>query len=46
MLLKRALGHADVAATQRYLEIEEDDVMAAIARCDFTRRPRCRRNAA
>lgn len=46
MLLKRALGHADVGATQRYLEIEEDAVMAAIARCDFTRRPRGRPKAA
>lgn len=38
MLLKRALGHADVSATQRYLEVEEDAVMAAISRCDFTSR--------
>ena len=40
MVLKRALGHADVSATQRYLEADEDTVMAAITRCDFTRRPR------
>jgi integrase/recombinase XerC len=40
MVLRRALGHVDVSATQRYLEADEDAVMDAIARCDFTRRPR------
>jgi len=40
MILKRALGHSDVAATQRYLEADEDSVMAAIRGCDWTRRPR------
>lgn len=40
MILKRALGHTHLAATQRYLEADEDSVMAAIGRCDFTRRPR------
>ena len=40
MVLKNALGHADVNSTQRYLEVDEDKVMAAIAHCDFTRIPR------
>lgn len=40
MVLKAALGHSDVAATQRYLEAGEDEVLAAISKCDFTRRPR------
>ena len=40
MVLKRALGHSDVAVTQKYLEVDEDRVASAIARCDFTRRPR------
>ena len=42
MLLKAALGHSQVSATQRYLEPDEDRVMAAIAGCDFTRGPRAR----
>jgi integrase len=42
MLLKAALGHSQVSATQRYLEPEEDRLLAAIARCDFTRGPRAR----
>jgi hypothetical protein len=37
MVLKAALNHNDVSVTQKYLEA---DVMAAIARCDFTRRPK------
>jgi integrase len=40
MVLKRALGHSDVAVTQKYLEVDEDRVASAIARCDFTRKPR------
>lgn len=40
MVLKSALGHSGVGTTQKYLEADEDRVMAAIARCDFTRRPR------
>jgi hypothetical protein len=39
-VLKRALGHSDVAVTQKYLEVDEDRVVSAIARCDFTRKPR------
>ncbi len=38
MILKAALNHSDVAIAQKYLEADEDDVMAAIARCDFTRK--------
>jgi len=40
MVLKSALGHSDVAVTQKYLEVDEDLVAAAIAKVDFTRRPR------
>jgi integrase len=41
MVLKAALGHSDVAVTQKYLEVEEDVVLAAIKGCDFTR---CRKS--
>jgi integrase len=40
VVLKSALGHSDVAVTQKYLEIDEDRVAAVIAKVDFTRRPR------
>jgi integrase len=40
MVLKSALGHSDVSTTQKYLEVEEDVVAAAIAKVDFTRKPR------
>jgi len=40
MVLKCALGHSDVSVSQRYLEVNASAVDAAIARCDFTRRPR------
>ncbi len=40
MILKAALNHSDVSVTQKYLEADEDDVMAAIAKCDFTRMPK------
>lgn len=39
MVLKSALGHRDVATTQRYLEPDEDRVLAAIRAVDFTWRP-------
>ena len=42
MVLKAALGHSDVCVTQKYLEVGEDRVFAAMARCDFTRQPRRR----
>jgi len=38
MILKAALNHSDVSITQKYLEADEDQVMAAIAKCDFTRK--------
>lgn len=38
MILKAALNHSDVSVTQKYLEADEDEVMAAIQGCDFTRR--------
>lgn len=40
MILKAALNHSDVSVTQKYLEADEDDVMAAIQKCDFTRKAR------
>ena len=40
MVLKSALGHSDVSITQQYLEVDEDRIAAAIAKVDFTRRPR------
>ena len=40
MVLKGALNHSDVSVTQKYLDVGEDAVAAAIARCDFTRGPR------
>lgn len=45
MILKSALNHSDVSVTQKYLEADEDDVMAAIAKCDFTRKCPSRRIA-
>lgn len=40
LVLKKALGHSDVQVTQRYLEVSEDEVLAAISKVDFTRGPR------
>lgn len=40
MILKAALNHSDVSITQNYLEADEDEMMAAIQKCDFTRGPR------
>ncbi|HTL67250.1 MAG TPA: tyrosine-type recombinase/integrase [Lacunisphaera sp.] len=40
MILKAALNHSDVAVTQAYLSVEEEDVVRAIRGCDFTRKPR------
>ncbi len=37
MILKSALGHSDISVTQKYLEVDEDAVAAAIRQCDFTR---------
>lgn len=38
MILKKALNHSSVAITQRYLEVVEDDVLAAISKCDRSRK--------
>ena len=46
MVLKAALNHSDVSVTQRYLDVGEDAVAAAVARCDFTRAPRKSRSVA
>ena len=40
MILKAALNNNDVSVTQKYLEAGEDYMMAAIAKCDFTRTPK------
>lgn len=45
MILKAALNHSDVSVTRKYLEADEDDVMAAIQQCDFTRKARVPRAA-
>ena len=45
MILKAALNHSDVSITQKYLEADEDEVMAAIQKCDFTRRSKPPRSA-
>jgi len=37
MVLKTALGHSDISVTQKYLEVGEDAVVAAIRGCDFSR---------
>ena len=43
MVLKAALNHSQLTSTQRYLEVEEDAVVAAIKKCDFTRRTKAER---
>jgi integrase/recombinase XerD len=40
MVLRLALGHRDVSTTQRYLEPDEEVMLAAVRGVDFTRRPR------
>ena len=45
LVLKAALNHSQISSTQRYLEVEEGDVMAAIKKCDFTRRTKTERMA-
>jgi integrase len=39
MMLKAALDRSDVSITQKYPEADEDEVMAAIAKYDFTGGP-------
>jgi integrase len=46
LILKAALCHADISTTQRYLEVDEGAVEAAIRRTDFTRRRRVLKLAA
>jgi integrase len=38
LVVNAALCHTSVSTSERYLETDEGSVMAAIARCDFTRR--------
>jgi integrase len=40
MVLKAALNHSSVMVIPMYLDVGEDAVVAAIARCDFTKGPR------
>ena len=40
MILKSALNHSSVSVTQAYLEPDEDQVLAAMMKCDLTRRTR------
>jgi integrase len=42
LVVSAGLNHSSVAITQRYLEPDEEEVMAAMRRCDFTRGPRKR----
>jgi integrase len=39
-LTRAALGHGNVAVTQRYLEVDDDRLFEAMAAVDFTRRSR------
>ena len=41
-VLQAALHHSSLEVTQRYISVEDDEVEAAIRKCDFTRRPRLR----
>ena len=41
-VLQAALHHSSLEVTQRYISIADDEVEAAIRKCDFTRRPRLR----
>lgn len=45
MILKAALNHSSVSVTQAYLEPSEDEVLAAMIKCDLTRNSRVRRPA-
>jgi integrase len=42
LIVSAGLNHSSVAVTQRYLEPNEDEVIAAMNACDFTRGPRRR----
>jgi integrase/recombinase XerD len=39
-VVQKALAHSSLEVTQRYIDIEEDEVFAAVRKCDFTRKPR------
>ena len=40
LVLRDALGHASASTSEKYLEVNREDVMAAVLQCDWTRRPR------
>jgi integrase len=40
LLLSAALNHQNVVTTQRYLSVDDDELMVAMQKCDFTRGPR------
>jgi integrase len=42
LVVSAGLNHSSIAITQKYLEPDEDDVMAAMMNCDFSRAPRKR----
>lgn len=39
LLLSAALNHQSVVTTQRYLSVDDDELMTAMQKCDFTRGP-------
>lgn len=42
LVVSAGLNHSSIAITQKYLEPDEEEVMAAMMSCDFTRSPRRR----
>lgn len=40
LIVKAILGHSQISSTMAYLEADAAEIQAAIASCDFTRRPR------
>lgn len=46
LVVSAGLNHSSIAITQKYLEPDEEEVMAAMMSCDFTRGPRKRANRA
>jgi len=43
LLLSAALNHTSIETTQRYLSVDDDELMIAMRKCDFTRGPRQKR---
>ena len=43
LVVSAGLNHSSIAVTQKYLEPDEEEVMAAMMSCDFTRGPRKQR---